>query len=108
MPGASSDPTSGLSRSCVAHGAAFRETLRVPSIVVLRSGAKKMRMPDGASSARKADNTLVKALARAFGWKRMLESGEFANIAELAEREGIAHNRCYCFIGPYWPKVFEA
>jgi len=30
------------------------------------------------------------ALARAFRWKRMLESGEFATIAELAEREGIA------------------
>ena len=33
---------------------------------------------------------LVKALARAFRWKRMLESGEFATIAELAERERIA------------------
>jgi len=32
----------------------------------------------------------VKALARAFRWKRMLESGEFVTIAELAEREGIA------------------
>lgn len=39
---------------------------------------------------RKTDNTLVKALARAFRWKRMLESGEFATVAELAEREGIA------------------
>ena len=38
----------------------------------------------------RADSTLVKALARAFRWKRMLESGEFATIAELAEREGIA------------------
>ena len=33
---------------------------------------------------------LVKALARAFRWKRILESGEFASISELAEREGIA------------------
>ncbi len=32
----------------------------------------------------------VKALARAFRWKRLLELGEFATIAELAEREGIA------------------
>ena len=32
----------------------------------------------------------MKALARAFRWKRMLESGDFATIAELAEREGIA------------------
>jgi hypothetical protein len=39
---------------------------------------------------RRTDNTLVKALARAFRWKRILESGEFATIAELAEREGIA------------------
>ncbi len=29
-------------------------------------------------------------LARAFRWKRMLESGEFTTIAKLAEREGIA------------------
>ena len=27
---------------------------------------------------------------RAFRWKRMLESGEFVTIADLAEREGIA------------------
>ncbi len=47
-------------------------------------------MPDGARATAKTDSTLVKALARAFRWKRMLESGEFATIAELAEREGIA------------------
>ena len=47
-------------------------------------------MPEGATQPRRADGTLVKALARAFRWKRMLESGEFATIAELAEREGIA------------------
>jgi hypothetical protein len=49
-----------------------------------------MQMPDGAPLPRRTDNSLVKALARAFRWKRMLESGEFATIAELAEREGIA------------------
>lgn len=30
------------------------------------------------------------ALARAFRWKGLLESGEYATIGELAEREGIA------------------
>lgn len=45
---------------------------------------------EGATQSRRSDNTLVKALARAFRWKRMLESGEFATIEELAEREGIA------------------
>ena len=65
-------------------------TLHVPFRVVKRGGRKEMRLPDGAAQPRKTDNTLVKALARAFRWKRLLESGEFATIAELAEREGIA------------------
>ena len=47
-------------------------------------------MPDRVRPERTPDNTLVKALARAFRWKRMLDSGEFATIAELAEREKIA------------------
>ncbi len=47
-------------------------------------------MPEGATQPRRTDNTLVKALARAFRWKRMLESGEFASISELAQKERIA------------------
>jgi hypothetical protein len=65
-------------------------TLHVPFRIVKRGGRKEMQMPEGATQPRRTDNTLVKALARAFRWKRMLESGEFATIAELAEREGIA------------------
>ncbi|PKP68057.1 MAG: hypothetical protein CVT83_06915 [Alphaproteobacteria bacterium HGW-Alphaproteobacteria-5] len=65
-------------------------TLHVPFRIVKRGGKKEMQMPEGATPSRRTDNTLVKALARAFRWKRMLESGEFATIAELAEREGIA------------------
>ena len=38
----------------------------------------------------KTDNTLVKALARAFRWKRMLDNGDFATVADLAAQEGIA------------------
>ena len=65
-------------------------TLHVPFRVVKRGGRKEMQLPDGATQPRRTDNTLVKALARAFRWKRMLELGEFATIAELAQREGIA------------------
>ena len=65
-------------------------TLHVPFRVVKRGGRKEMQMPDGAVRPRRTDSALVKALARAFRWKRMLESGEYATIAELAEREGIA------------------
>ena len=65
-------------------------TLYVPFRSVKRGGRKEMQLPEGATHSRRADSTLVKALARAFRWKRMLESGEFATIAELAEREGLA------------------
>ena len=65
-------------------------TLHVPFRIVKRGGRKEMQMPEGATQPRRTDSTLVKALARAFRWKRMLESGEFTTIAELAEREGIA------------------
>jgi len=47
-------------------------------------------VPTDVRAHRHPDDALIKALARAFRWKRMLESGEFATIAELAEREGIA------------------
>ena len=65
-------------------------TIHVPFRVVKRGGRKEMVLPEGAAQARMPNSTLVKALARAFRWKRMLESGEFASISELAEREGIA------------------
>ena len=65
-------------------------TLHVPFRLVKRGGRKEMQLPDGAAQPRGTDNTLVKALARAFRWKRMLESGEFATIAELAGHERIA------------------
>lgn len=64
--------------------------VHVPFRLVKRGGRKEVQVPVGAPQRRDADNTLIKALARAFRWKRMLESGEFATTAELAEREGIA------------------
>lgn len=65
-------------------------TVHIPFRLVKRSGRKEMQLPESAPQSRRADNTLVKALARAFRWKRLLETGEFATIAELAKREDIA------------------
>jgi hypothetical protein len=65
-------------------------TVHVPFRIVKRGGRKELVPPAGTVQQDKTHNTLVKALARAFRWKRRLESGEFATIAELAEREGIA------------------
>ena len=47
-------------------------------------------MPANTPAQRKTNNNILKALARAFCWKRILESGEFTTIAELTERESIA------------------
>ena len=65
-------------------------TIQVPFRVVKRGGRKEMHLPEGAAASRKPDSTLVKALARAFRWKRMLETGQLATIAELAEHERMA------------------
>ena len=65
-------------------------TVHVPFRIVKRGGRKEMVLPANTPAQRKTDNTIVKALARAFRWKCMLEAGEFTTMAELAEREGIA------------------
>ncbi|WP_412049469.1 hypothetical protein ACK6D9_17385 [Hoeflea sp. Naph1] len=65
-------------------------TVHVPFFHVKRGGRKEMQLPPGTPPQHKTDNTLIKALARAFRWKRLLGTGEFATIAELAERERIA------------------
>lgn len=65
-------------------------TVHVPFRVVKRGGRKEIRLPQCAPSGPELNNALVKALARAFRWERMLRSGEIATIAELAERERIA------------------
>ena len=65
-------------------------TVHVPFRFVTRGGRKEIQLPPDVSPQRKTDSTLIKALARAFRWKHMLESGEFTTIAELGEREGIA------------------
>ncbi len=65
-------------------------TIHVPFRLVKRGGRKEIQLPPGAREPRQTDDTLVKALARAFRWKRMLDSGKFVTIAELAQRERIA------------------
>ena len=65
-------------------------TIHVPFRVVKRGGRKAVQLPDGVEHKRKVENTMVKALARAFRWKRMLDTGEFTTIGELAKHEKIA------------------
>jgi hypothetical protein len=45
--------------------------------------------PDAAPTRTRAHPALVKALARAHRWKRLLESGHYGSLAELAKAEKI-------------------
>src|SRR5436853_358462 len=66
-------------------------TVRVPISIRRRGGKKLVLAPDGnqLSFHRRIDNSMVKALARAFRWQELLENGTYATIAEVAEAEKI-------------------
>ena len=66
-------------------------SVRVPFAVRKRGGRKLVITPDGETHRPRprVDSTLVKALARAYRWQRLLESGECASITELAAAEKI-------------------
>lgn len=75
-------------------------TVRVPLTIRRRGGRTMIISPDGvATDARsrtpadievtRGDPALVKALARAFRWRRMLENGRHGSISELAAAENL-------------------
>ena len=66
-------------------------SVRVPFAVRKRGGRKLVITPDGETHRPRprVDSALVKALARAHRWQRLLESGECASITELAAAEKI-------------------
>jgi hypothetical protein len=66
-------------------------TVQVPFALRKRGGRKEIIVPEGAAHPRlRIDNSVVKALARAFRWKRMIDSGAFATIGDLARHQKIA------------------
>jgi hypothetical protein len=71
-------------------------TVQVPLTIRRRPGRKTIVSPNGALSLgpataayRRADPAVVKALARAFRWKLMLDIGRYASISEIAAKEKI-------------------
>jgi hypothetical protein len=74
-------------------GTAQMLTVRVPLAVRKRGGRKLAIAPTEAAATvqfqPRVDVTLVKALARAFRWRRMLEAGRYGDIKELAAAEKI-------------------
>ena len=60
-----------------------------------RGGRKVIVAPPGCddwASPPKIDRALVKALARAHRWRRLLEEGRFGTLAELADAERISRS----------------
>jgi hypothetical protein len=73
-------------------------TVRIPMTFKRQGGLKVIIAPDGGGDAwmptkPRPDETLIRALARAHRWKRLLEEGRYRSVAELAEAEKI--NRAY-------------
>jgi len=68
-------------------------TIRVPMTFTLRGGRKLVVLPDGtpswAAPRPRLDSTLVKALARAFRWRKLLETGTYTTVDEIAATEKI-------------------
>ncbi len=74
-------------------------TVSVPLTIRRRGGRKQIIGPDGAVARPgdggtgvipvNGDPALIKALARGFRWRRMLEEGRYASISEMAKAEKI-------------------
>jgi len=67
-------------------------TVHIPMTVRKRGGRKLVVTPDGAEWAPRprVDNAMVKALARAFRWRKMLDTGVYATLDDLARAKGVA------------------
>jgi hypothetical protein len=68
-------------------------TVRVPLSFRKRGGRKLVVAPEGgvpwAPPRKGVDNAMVKAIARAFRWRKLLETGAYATIDEIAAAEKI-------------------
>ena len=68
-------------------------TVTVPFTIRKRGGRKLVITPDGVAAAAapraRVDSALLKALARGFRWRKLLETGDFSTIEEIANAENI-------------------
>ena len=68
-------------------------TVRVPMKFQVRGGRKVVVTPDGSPSwakpRKRIDNAMVKALARAFRWQKLLDDSTYTTIEDIANSEKI-------------------
>jgi hypothetical protein len=69
------------------------DTIRVviPLTIRKRNGRPKILPPDSIKTIapRSQDPHILKALGRAWAWRRKLESGEFATVGDIAKAESV-------------------
>jgi hypothetical protein len=67
---------------------------RIPMRLQRRGGRKRIVAPDGSelapSTKPQPDGTLVKALARAWRWQRLLDEGVYASVSDIGDVENIS------------------
>jgi hypothetical protein len=68
--------------------------VRIPMRFQRRGGRKRIVTPDGSELAPatkpQPDGTVVKALARAWRWQRMLDDDVYGSVSELGDAENIS------------------
>ena len=68
--------------------------VRIPMRFQRRGGRKRIVAPDGSaivpSSKPQPDGTLIKALARAWRWQRMLDDGIYTTVSDIGDSENIS------------------
>jgi hypothetical protein len=68
--------------------------VRIPMRFRRPGGRKRIVAPDGSELVRTSkpqpDGTLVKALARAWRWQKLLDEGVYGSVVEIAEAERIS------------------
>jgi hypothetical protein len=68
--------------------------VRIPMRFQQRGGRKRIVTPDGSEiapiSKPQPDSTLLKALARAWRWQRMLDEGVYTTVSETGDAENIS------------------
>ena len=68
-------------------------TVVVPFTIGKRGGRKLILTPDGSiaqpTQRARPDSALLKALARGFRWKKMLQEGDYQTLEEIADAENI-------------------
>lgn len=80
-------------------------TVRVPLAIRKRGGRKVVVSPDGSvlpgaprQVTTTTDPSLLKALGRAFRWKRLLDDGTYASVSDIARAEKIDRSYAGCIL----------